>query len=82
MFEDDVIVSRNKNDNSIRKEGLNERPGLEWGSWLAMPCEEKDGLRPSMIPFLADSFKNLPQILPKEERKGLGARSVIAIITC
>ncbi|KLO14787.1 hypothetical protein SCHPADRAFT_902928 [Schizopora paradoxa] len=73
MFEDDVIVSRNKNDNNTRSECLNERPGLEWGAWLKMPREEKDGLRSSMIPFLADSFKNLPQILPKEERKGLGA---------
>lgn len=80
MREDGVIAARNANSENG---ALNERPGLEWGSWLEMPREEEGGgLRPSMIPFLADSFKNLPQILPKEEKSGLGARFVSFVMCC
>ncbi len=83
MREDEVLAARNPNSNNNAggwqiAAALNERPGLEWGSWLEMP-RELGGIRPSMIPFLADSFKNLPQILPKEERDGLEARCVVFV---
>lgn len=72
MTEDEVLSARNSNASEQTRSTLNERPGLEWGSWVEMSREE-GGLRLSMIPFLADTFKNLPQLLPKQERDGLEA---------
>lgn len=47
-------------------------PGLEWGAWLELTHKDDERMRPSMMPFFADTFKNISDLLPKEEKEGLG----------
>ncbi|EJD03390.1 uncharacterized protein FOMMEDRAFT_20492 [Fomitiporia mediterranea MF3/22] len=43
--------------------------GLEWGAWLEF-SDPKDVLDVAMMPFLGDTMKNLPSLLPREHRPG------------
>lgn len=71
--EDASITARN-----ARSKGANaketDQPGLEWGAWFEL-TDEDDKISPAVIAFLADIFKSMPDLLPKEERVGLGRRS-------
>ncbi|KAJ6582788.1 thioesterase-like superfamily-domain-containing protein [Mycena sp. CBHHK59/15] len=44
--------------------------GLVWGAWLELVGKE-ERITPSSIAFLADTFINLPSLLPRSERGGL-----------
>ncbi|KDQ62681.1 hypothetical protein JAAARDRAFT_203757 [Jaapia argillacea MUCL 33604] len=45
--------------------------GLEWAAWFEL-VGEGECITNASIAFLVDTFKNLPELLPKDQRKGLG----------
>lgn len=64
--EDKAIRERN------RALGRGERPavgggGLEWGAWLEL-LDPAEHINVSVLPFLADMFKNIPELLPRDHR--------------
>ncbi|KAJ7796338.1 thioesterase-like superfamily-domain-containing protein [Mycena olivaceomarginata] len=44
--------------------------GLVWGAWFALTGRD-ERVTPASIAFLADTFLNLPSLLPRSERGGL-----------
>jgi hypothetical protein len=44
--------------------------GLVWGAWFALIGRD-ERVTPASIAFLADTFLNLPSLLPRSERDGL-----------
>lgn len=64
--EDKAIRERN------RALGRGERPAvgggvLEWGAWLEL-IDPLENINVSMLPFLGDMMKNIPELLPKDLR--------------
>ena len=56
------------------------RAGQEWGSWFELVGKD-ERLKPSMLPFFTDTFKNTLELLPKGERGQTGRRSVFVMTT-
>ncbi|KAJ7701436.1 thioesterase-like superfamily-domain-containing protein [Mycena rosella] len=44
--------------------------GLVWGAWFEL-TDPEERITPSSLAFLADTFLNLPSLLPRSERGGL-----------
>ncbi|KAF8522119.1 thioesterase-like superfamily-domain-containing protein [Hysterangium stoloniferum] len=63
-------------DKAIRERnfalGRGERPAvgggtLEWGAWLEL-VDPSETVCPAILPFLGDMMRNLPELLPKDQR--------------
>ena len=48
-------------------------PGLEWGAWLEF-TDKQEGIRPSMLAFVSDCYRGIPELLTAVERKGIEHR--------
>jgi hypothetical protein len=64
--EDQAIRERN------RALGRGDRPavgggGLEWGAWLEF-VDSTEKINEALLPFAADLVKNIPELLPKDQR--------------
>lgn len=71
--EEPEIEARNQPDHSNRTNSVTiGGGGTEWGAWLGF-SEERETITPPAIAFLVDMFSNLPTMLPRSERKGLGS---------
>ena len=68
--EDRFFLERNR----LRAEGRSDdtkRGGdeVEWAAWYELR-DGRDKLKTTMMPFLADSMRNMPSLLPREQRPG------------
>ena len=66
--EDPTIHGRNDRVFNVEVE---DRPGLEWGAWIELE-DEGEEITPAFLPFVADNFRNLPELLPKEIKERIG----------
>ena len=75
---DPTIIARNQPDNPARTTNKTVGGGgTEWGAWCEL-TEDGDKLKVSSIPFFADTFLNMPILLPECEPAHAGADKRLA----
>lgn len=74
MSVDTVLLSHNDPSSALRTTADSVGGGgTEWGAWYELTNKD-DKLTTSSIPFLCDSFVNLPSLLPASEPGSTGTK--------
>ncbi|TDL23165.1 hypothetical protein BD410DRAFT_721555, partial [Rickenella mellea] len=71
MAEDASIAARNTRTGDESDKEDERTSGMEWGAWFEL-TGKGERITPASLAFFGDIFKSLPELIPKEERKGLG----------
>jgi len=72
--EDPVILKKNRPETSTRTNSQTVGgSGVEWGAWFQFVDEDEKITTPTLA-FLVDIFQNMPVLMPRSERPGVGMR--------